>query len=686
MSTQDNEHRSAPPLVSFDPAGRAPLLSYNVPEPTAYAGRSYVELDIDQDWFQPSTKEGKTYDEWLSEYVLYSDDDHLHPAPIEDVDDAAAEEGFHEDIENVNDGSVVAEEVGEGSDTASLTEFGNDTVAAVAQREQLTHAVVSMFQSGDSGPVVGATDRRLQESVAAVANAAELVDAATSSEGSPTPADDESESEAALHSTIRATLESNLLATEVLSEAGSGTAPIASATLAQSAAANDVNLSVLRSMQPSTMAREMLDGRVPVAHYTMGGRPKVSYTVAPPRIRPQLMLVERYRLSTFLGNYGAGRTVKTFSLLPGERTTISVKTFRRSAEERQASSSILDSYTTETAEEFEESVTAEQSNKEAHERSFAYHAEAKAEAKWGWGSASVEGGVEGSTNAAREESAKNISTATSKHAAEASAKRDVQIDTNYEVTEETGEETSIERQLENINLSRTLNYVFRQMNQEFVTVLHLVDVRVAFTNGGFAVRPRTGSLAGIEYREVSLSELDDLLADVIVEDERDRVRELIEGELSSIFDFRGESRSAIEHVELPGSDGSAGKYTRVLPDLRSTYSDETGTDITVPGIILSADKNVMRTDGIVVEALLGGGGALDEYAQDLQSEEVQKRLLENEERRVAVDRERLAQSLVTDGDDGAVDRFDRIFATGETANGDSEEAIEPQPEPGQGPA
>jgi hypothetical protein len=687
MSAQDRERQSAPPLVSFDPAGRAPLLSYNVPEPTAYAGRSYVELDIDQDWFRPEAKEGTTYEEWLSEYVLDPDGD--HPAPAGDIDDAA-EEAFQKDIENVNDGSVGAQEVGEGGDAAGLTEFVNDAVAAAARREQLTHAVVTMFQGGDSGPIIGATDRRLQESVAAVANATERVDGATSGDGSATSgdgstalADDEPESDVALHSTVRATLEPNLFATEVLSEAGSGTAPMASAMLAQSGAANDVDLSVLRSMQPSTMAREMLDGRVPVAHYTMGGRPKVSYTVAPPMIRPQLLLVERYRLSTFLGNYGAGRTVKTFSLLPGERTTISVKTFRKSAEERQASSSILDSYTTETAEEFEESVTAEQSNKEAHEQSFAYHAEAKAEAKWGWGSASVEGGVKGSTNAAREESAKNISTATSKHAAEASAKRDVQIDTNYEVTEETGEETSIERQLENINLSRTLNYVFRQMNQEFVTVLHLVDVRVAFTNGGFAVRSGTGSLAGIEYREVSLPELDDLLGDVIVEDERDRVRELIEGELSTIFDFRGESRSVIEHVELPGSDGSAGEYTRVVPDLRSTYSDETGTDITVPGIILSADKNVMRTDGIVVEALLGGGEALDDYAQDLQGEEVRKRLLENDERRMAVDRERLAQSLVTDGDDGAVDRFDRIFTTTERANGDSDEAIEPQPEKSQ---
>ena len=42
---------------------------------------------------------------------------------------------------------------------------------------------------------------------------------------------------------------------------------------------------------------------------------------------------------------------------------------------------------------------------------------------------------------------------------------------------ETGEETVIERELANINVGRTLNFAFRQMNQEFYSFLHLVDVR-----------------------------------------------------------------------------------------------------------------------------------------------------------------------------------------------------------------
>lgn len=677
MSTNDQESSSTPPLVSFDPAGTAPILSYNVPEPTAYAGRSYIELEIDSDWFRPKTKRGTSYDEWISEYILEPAEDQLHEEEAAEEADQDFEEGLgviHEDIEGVQEDVDAVQEIVGGS-AGRRTQF-----------ETLRDAVETMFQGGQSGPVVGVTDKRLTESLAAVGNATKLIKEPELVGKSSSAIEEGTESNnEALHSIVHATLEPNLFATNSLLQTGSG-AEVANATLAQAAIESGMDDKVLRSIQPSTMAREMLDGRVPIAHYTMGGRPTVSYVIAPPTVKPKLMLVERYRLSTFLGNYGAGRTVKTFSLLPGEQTTISVKTFRKTAEERQEASSILDSYTTETAEEFEESVTAEQSHKEEHEQSFAYHAEAKAEAKWGWGNASASGGVKGGSNSARQESAKNIATATSKHAAEASAKREVEIDTNYEVREETGEETSIERKLENINLSRTLNFVFRQMNQEFITLLHLVDVRVGFTNGGFAVRPATGTLGGIEYQEVALPDLDELLEDVIVEDQRDQVRQLIEDELSNIFDYRGELRSLVENVELPGAD-SEQTYLRVNPDLQATYEDETGNEFTVPGIILSAEKNVMRTDGIAVEALLGGGEALDDYAQDLQTEEVRRRLLENEERSTNINRERLAQSLVEDGDEAAVDRYSRLFMTSNASENEREEPVEPEPEPdlGRGP-
>ena len=48
----------------------------------------------------------------------------------------------------------------------------------------------------------------------------------------------------------------------------------------------------------------------------------------PPKPRNMIILVETYALTSFLGNYGAGRVVSTFNLLPNEKTKISLKTWK----------------------------------------------------------------------------------------------------------------------------------------------------------------------------------------------------------------------------------------------------------------------------------------------------------------------------------------------------------------------
>jgi len=40
--------------------------------------------------------------------------------------------------------------------------------------------------------------------------------------------------------------------------------------------------------------------------------------------------------------------------------------------------------------------------------------------------------------------------------------------------------------------------------------------------------------------------------------------------------------------------------------------------VEVPGVILAYDSNVLKTDGVVVDALLGKGEALDEYGRSVE--------------------------------------------------------------------
>lgn len=381
---------------------------------------------------------------------------------------------------------------------------------------------------------------------------------------------------------------------------------------------------------------------------TMSGA--TAYNFLPePVLKPSILLVERYRLSSFLGQYGVGRTIQTFSLLPGERTTLSISSYKRSESKSVLASSILDSYTEEKADEFESSVMAEQSNQENSAKNFEYHADAEAKVGWGFGSAQVSGGVSGGSSSAREEFAKNVSSATEKHAASASAQRDMEVNTTEETSVSTGEETAITREIQNINVSRTLNFTTRQMNQEFVTLIHLVDVRVAFFNGYAESRD-----------EVPLPDMDRLLDTYIVPERREEVRTAILNELKLVRDYRDNVVPVIEEVSYPGSPSH--KYWRFRKDVVSRYEDAaTGLEIDVPGFIIGDRKLVMRTDGVIVEALLGQANALDDYSTGMQAEKVRAERLANDRTQLEIDLEAMRQDILKRKDQSAASIYATLY-------------------------
>lgn len=374
----------------------------------------------------------------------------------------------------------------------------------------------------------------------------------------------------------------------------------------------------------------------------------------------RLIIVEQYQLSSYLGNYGAGRTLKTFSLLPGERSKISVRSYTQSETTSKSASSVVDSFTDESAEDLEKSMANEQSNMKGYEESFKYKVSAEAKASWGFGSASINGEVSGGTNGAREEFAKNMSNAVQKHVARASSNRDMQVNTSYEQKISSSEETAIVREIENINVGRTLNFVFRQMNQEFITLLHLTDIRIGF----FSIDTINGEEVP-SYREVTLPQLDALLNDTIVSDKRALVRKSILHQLVNVFDYKDWHHTFVEDTVMKDADGKDvpySNYLRVKKEYTSTYKDEaTGMEIQVAGIITAANKHVLRTEGIIVEALLGQGNALDEYSENLQKETIRTKKLENDLLRERQQREDQAQQILNNRDSAAADIYAKLF-------------------------
>jgi hypothetical protein len=582
----------ADPMMQLDPAGKAPLLSYNVPEPTSYSGRNGIVLDFGrpaEELFLPAafvrpnrTPTGGQLTEITAGQIvtaLRSGDSKMFPniqAP------AATHAGLFATL-----GAV--------SDSAGALDTASTQVLARGLRD---HVVAPNLD-------------------ALVHPLALPLDVAAQDGGTGT------------QTRLPLAVQGSILSAAAL--ATQGVRPH------------------LTELDPVRIVEQFrLGNRLNVYRSLWGEYVHTFQPEPPPAARPQLILVETYRLSSFLGQYGAGRTLRTFSLLPGEKTTISVKTFRRSEVERKQSSSVLDSFTKESADDFETSLQHEQSDKQAHQESLEYHIEAEANVAWGWGSAKVSGGVKGGTAAQREEFAKNASGAVEKHASKASSKRDVQVNTSSEVREESGEETSIVRHLENVNVGRVLNFVFRQMNQEHITILHLVDVRVAFWNG-----------YAESAEEVPLPKLDGLLEKYVVEQRRTEVRQTIVDQLSTIFDHT-DTLVAPPFVEKR-QVGQNDSYLRVRKSMVSTYTDTTGNKISVPGVILAVNKIVMRTEGVIVDALLGQGLALDPYAASLQASAVRQRELGNAVAQAQSDQQVLARQIVTDADERKAKVYERVF-------------------------
>ncbi|HVO61288.1 MAG TPA: LamG domain-containing protein [Terriglobales bacterium] len=338
----------------------------------------------------------------------------------------------------------------------------------------------------------------------------------------------------------------------------------------------------------------------------------------PPTVKPQLMLVEEYRLSSFLGSYGVGRTLKTFSLLPGEKTKLTIRTASRSTTAAKQSQSILDSYSQESASDFETSLNEEKTDRFSTSSEVSAKVSVEASGSWGFGKASASASMEGSSNSAREQFAKSVSNATAKHAAKASANRNVQIDTTTETTVTEEKETEIVREIENINVGRTLNFVFCQMNQEVISLLHLIDVRIGYTNG---IEP---------LREAALYELPDLLERVVIDDARERknVQQRIENEIKKIRNYRG---LEVENFVLPVKDGGGDGRCTINRDFASEFIEPaTKTPARVPGIIISFQSIVMRTEDVAVDSLVGQGSALDLYSEKLQDEENRRKKLAND--------------------------------------------------------
>ncbi|MEU6371165.1 hypothetical protein ABZ876_37140 [Streptomyces sp. NPDC046931] len=392
--------------------------------------------------------------------------------------------------------------------------------------------------------------------------------------------------------------------------------------------------------------------------------------VAPPV--PQLALVETWELRSFLGDYGLGRTVQTFSLLPGERTMITMQTWRTDAATREDATSIFDSSDIAAQSRFADSVTSETGSAFQDQGGWALSVSTSASASASFGivqgSASVEAGFSANHQEASQRWASDISQAASEHANQTNNSRRQAVEQSSTTTTSSGTTTTTVREIANTNLRRVLNFVFRELNQTYETHVVLRDIKVAFYNG------RAGSA-----EVVPLPDLRRLITRHFPPGRHAQVAAFVLGLCAERLDAdgnpvavlqKGERRDGRHYtwqdaalddngdLDFDGDPLSPKVHWRFKPGALTP-----GARRQIRGLITDTSEIVLRTDNIVVEALLGEADALDPYASALQALDLESRQADTAWRIADTRRLTDALALVSDlaPEKDKIDAWTKIF-------------------------
>lgn len=395
---------------------------------------------------------------------------------------------------------------------------------------------------------------------------------------------------------------------------------------------NNPPVSAPSQVDANLLAQAVQDGFMPVVKKRFSGLPKVYYIPKPDGAKPQISILLHFKMCTYLGDYGAGRTVETFSLLPGERTTITIRTYQHNEEVKYLAQNVLDSFSESSAEDLQTNIDneTEHTTNLTQEETFSKTGDWKAGGNFGLNLGFLKIGGNGggggsktnttSVNEAIQTQVKTLVGSTTSHSAKSDSNREIEVNTSTTSTSISETEETIVRELENINKSRVLNFVFRQLLQEFISITYLYDVSFVYSNG-FASQKRSCKLSGLD------SMMENLFPS---EQARQVAKDIIHNQLCNINDYLGTKHSLIEQVTQeytncinPKSNIGSQKYVR-LKHLSQEYKGKT-----VNGIIMDVTHRIMRTPSVIVDALLGQGEALDCYNQRLQVAATQNAELEN---------------------------------------------------------
>lgn len=321
-------------------------------------------------------------------------------------------------------------------------------------------------------------------------------------------------------------------------------------------------------------------------------------------IHPRLFVIEEYKTTSYLGNYGAGKTLGTFSLLPGERTTIAIKTYKNSASVKNCSENLLDSFSQSSVDEMENIIENEIALTSSSQTALG----TSISASISFMTMQCSADAKLDTSSSRSANTRALNRALGKHCEQTNSVRNVEINTTSTETIEEGEEFVTTREIENVNKSRVLNFVFRQLLQEYVSITYLSNIRIAYCNGCLE-----------SVRVVDVEEIDSLLNDVVKSDLVEQVKEQILSRYRVVRNYKSQPIRFLKEVTIDAKTYGYDESYCVCESEGEDYEIISGREpIHVDGVILNVQRNVLRTDSVVADALIGHGEALDCFNQRVQ--------------------------------------------------------------------
>jgi hypothetical protein len=221
---------------------------------------------------------------------------------------------------------------------------------------------------------------------------------------------------------------------------------------------------------------------------------------------------------------------------------------------------------------------------------------------------------------------------------------------NFEVQSESFDKTTstsfnyLKRTIRNVNTSHVLNFVFRQLVQEYISVTYLHDISILVPALNHTLK------------SIKLEELGSYLSSIGVNESQ--TKEIIGDvfqQLNSIYDFQGNCHSMIEIVprELKKLDPAVitrdKNIVKKIQDLpiiqaKTVFLKRIKRDITnlydgyeYGGIIMNVTKRVVNTSSAIVDAILSKGSALDCHNEKLREASLKEKELSNKKTELALE-------------------------------------------------